>query len=126
MSNYVLSKEEKEGGVRLFKELDKQYPNSKFILNTRYKNDWIRSRIKHGDYLFQISRRLRIHYNYVIKLWKDEWDTHHINVKKYFKHRPNDLLIYHINKDKPEKIKDFFKDIYELDITHWKHYGKSK
>ena len=32
---------------KLFKVLDKQYPNSKFILNTRDMDRWIESRKKH-------------------------------------------------------------------------------
>jgi hypothetical protein len=32
-----------------FKELDKSYPDSKFILNTRDANDWVESRIRHDE-----------------------------------------------------------------------------
>lgn len=32
---------------RYFKELDMQYPGSKFILNTRDREDWVQSRIAH-------------------------------------------------------------------------------
>jgi hypothetical protein len=33
--------------IDIFKEFDKQYPNSKFILNTRDINSWLDSREKH-------------------------------------------------------------------------------
>ncbi|MCF7914652.1 MAG: hypothetical protein K9L66_05755 [Spirochaetaceae bacterium] len=34
---------------RYFKELDMQYPGSKFILNTRNREEWIKSRISHDN-----------------------------------------------------------------------------
>ena len=36
------------GHKELWRELDDQYPDSLFILNVRNRDDWIRSRLRHG------------------------------------------------------------------------------
>lgn len=107
--------------------LDKQYPNSKFILNTRNVENWIQSRINHYCGMMLINNevsRLKPVESYInnqqkyygtesleelIQLWKDDWYEHHLDVISYFKNRPQDLLVYHIEKDPFSKIVDFFK-----------------
>lgn len=112
-----------------FKEFDRQYPNSKFILNTRDVKNWIRSRLEHktistivGDqvvseqpYSPYYKSHMKI-YNLesigdLIKLWENDWYEHHYAVTDYFKNRPDDLLIFNCETDSLEKIKTFFSDI---------------
>jgi len=111
-----------------FRELDKQYPGSKFILNTRNVEDWINSRIrflergyfycKHGDKFHNSQEALN-------QCWREHWDEHTSNVREYFSNRPKDLLEFDLDKDGPEKIADFFSDL-NLDISKWGHHNKSK
>ncbi len=111
-----------------FRELDKQYPGSKFILNTRNVEDWINSRIrflergyfycKHGDGFHNSQEALN-------QCWREHWDEHTSNVREYFSNRPEDLLEFDLDKDGPEKIADFFSDL-NLDISKWGHHNKSK
>lgn len=113
----------------LFKELDEQYPNSKFILNTRDINKWLISRTKHlkGKYIKISKRQHKVTTNEeMYKIWKDEWYSHHINVIEYFIDRPNDLLIFNIEEEGPEKIKNFFKDDLNLNIKYYKHRGLTR
>jgi hypothetical protein len=110
-----------------FRELDKQYPGSKFILNTRNVEDWINSRIrflergyfycKHGDRFHSSQEALN-------ECWREHWDEHTSNVREYFSNRPEDLLEFDLDKDGPEKIADFFCDL-NLDISKWGHHNKS-
>ena len=110
-----------------FRELDKQYPGSKFILNTRNVEDWINSRIrflergyfycKHGDRFHSSQEALN-------QCWRKHWDEHTSNVREYFSNRPEDLLEFDLDKDGPEKIADFFCDL-NLDISKWGHHNKS-
>ena len=110
-----------------FRELDKQYPGSKFILNTRNVEDWINSRIrflergyfycKHGDRFHSSQEALN-------QCWREHWDEHTSNVREYFSNRPEDLLEFDLDKDGPEKIADFFCDL-NLDISKWGHHNKS-
>lgn len=44
---------------------------------------------------------------------------HYDDVMKHFENRPNDLLVFDLNKDTCDKIIDFFKDKFELNPEHW-------
>ena len=97
----------------LFKDLDKQYLNSKFILNTRNLEDWLLSREKHVKRLKNLNE-LRRQYPkspwYCIdkNAWKVEYHEHHSNVFDYFKGREIDLLVFDVTKgDDWEKLCDF-------------------
>tara|TARA_A100001037_G_scaffold306597_1_gene353127 strand:+ start:46952 stop:48268 length:1317 start_codon:yes stop_codon:yes gene_type:complete len=114
---------------RYFKTLDLQYPNSKFILNIRPIEDWLRSRFRHNK--FKFSKKSMWHYALdwfckdvgqprMFDIWRKTYQEHVHNVKNYFKDRPHDLLIYDISKDEPQKILDFFPEL-DLDISHWKN-----
>ena len=96
----------------LYRELDKAYPGSKFILTTRPETDWLRS--------------VRDHWNPDINPWRKDWDIapfthvlhqrlygrktfdadtfleryrrHNAEVREYFKSRPGDLLEMEVGK----------------------------
>jgi hypothetical protein len=107
--------------VYYYSLLDKQYPNSKFILNTRDVDNWIKSRLNHrfsgmtGFYANYIMSRLNINLNQLSEKWRLDWENHHKEVIEYFKGRENDLLIFNIEKDDAQKIVDFLKKFYDLD-----------
>lgn len=112
--------------MNFFKRLDKEYPESKFILNIRSKENWITSRLNHycPFSCIENNKVLKTPYkNYYYKqqmnfyssslenlktIWSDQYDSHISSVKKYFKNRPEDLLIFDIEKDNLQKIKNFF------------------
>ncbi len=115
-----------------FKELDKQYPGSKFILNTRDKQAWLKSRANHhvgsqkGPTLIELNAKiLNLSPNEVLSIWSQEWDEHHIAVIEYFKDRPNDLLVFNIDIDTPELISEFLKDYFILDANKYTHKNKT-
>lgn len=88
----------------LFKEFDKQYPNSKFILNTRDINAWIKSRKKHLKRTPNLQQLQKQNPNNKwLKMdeaiWREEFDEHHKNVREYFKKRPEDLLEFDVTKE---------------------------
>ncbi len=119
-------------GMLYFKELDKQYPGSKFILNTRDKQAWLKSRSKHpiGKHdkttlLKRNSAVLKLSQDAVLAKWSKEWDEHHRAVKEYFKDRPNDLLVFDIEQDSPEKLTNFLQDYFVLDPKFYKHVNKT-
>lgn len=109
-----------------FKELDQQYPGSKFILNTRDQSNWIRSRKKflksgyffciHGDSFHPNEYELD-------ECWINHWNSHHNAVLEYFSDRPGALLEFNIERDSPKKLVDFFEYL-NLDVTHWGHHNK--
>ena len=119
-------------GLLMFKELDQQYPGSKFILNTRDKQAWLKSRSLHPLNEFDSTTLLQINAKIlhkteqeVLAKWSKERDEHHKAVIEYFKDRPNDLIVFDIDNDSPQKLKNFFKDYFVLDVKHYKQRNKS-
>ena len=109
--------------------IDQQYPDSKFILNTRSVDNWISSRLNHTNgYKKSHMSFYRIdNENILIEKWKYQWNTHTNNVIEYFKNRPNDLLIFDIEKDPFSKIEDFFNSQgLEFNTASFPHENKTK
>ncbi|MGA2412071.1 MAG: sulfotransferase family protein [Candidatus Binataceae bacterium] len=88
----------------LYKELDRAYPRSKFILTVRDEVDWLRSARDHFSdrnplhkWWDEISHEL-----HEVLYGRKDFDTsamlsryrrHNAEVREYFKNRPNDLLV---------------------------------
>ena len=104
-----------------FEELDKQYPGSRFILNTREVEGWIRSRRRfldigytfctHGDGFHGSQDELE-------DCWRDHWRDHVSSVRGYFSDKTGSLLEYDIQRDEPRKISDFLPEL-DLDPGKW-------
>ena len=89
-SDYPISK--------TYKQLDFEYPNSKFILTTRGLESWLKSREEHvrknqRDPQY-CDRWLTIDIDY----WKKIYRDHHEEVMAHFKNRSKDLLIINITQ----------------------------
>ena len=109
-------------GYKLFPYLAEQYPGAVFILNTRDREAWIRSRFAwRGDY----ADRHRSHFNVnsdeqLTNLWRAEWDRHHRRVIDYFAGRSCRFFVCRIETDLPhllnEKLPEYRLDsnLYEL------------
>lgn len=96
--------------IDCYKLLDDQYPNSKFILNTRSVENWIASRIVHyGERDMRLMEEI---YNTkdILKVWGQQWSNHHNDVVNYFA-KKNNLLIFNIEKDSGKKIANFFPEL---------------
>jgi hypothetical protein len=95
-----------------FKNMECQYPDAKFILNTRNVFDWISSRAQHGgsgdnNYLKRYMRKLNLSSDQVLKLWMREWYEHHFNVISYFQGMLDKLLIFDIDRPDHEALARF-------------------
>lgn len=85
----------------LYKELDKRYPGSKFILTVRPTDKWINSVVKHfknqhipiHEWIYGV-RTARGNEDVYIRRFQD----HNREVQEYFKDRPNDLLVMDITR----------------------------
>lgn len=117
--------------IELFMLLDRQYPGSTFILNTRDKDKWIKSRMLHRDpisslsYADILSARYQINKEELVVRWSKEWDDHHSAVRAYFKDRPNDFIEYNLETSTPQDLSDFFPAL-NLDPLKFKHLNKTK
>ena len=83
----------------VFKELDIEFPGSKFIYTPRNPDDWIISILRHfgGNY----SPLREAIYGAGDPQWNeqmyiDRFNKHHDEVMEYFKDRPDDLLVLKI------------------------------
>lgn len=95
----------------LYKQLDKSYPGSKFILTLRDENAWLKSVEKLWSYDYNPTRWMwdvypfSNHIHSVLYGTKDfdatvflnRYRRHNAEVLEYFKDRPGDLLVMHMD-----------------------------
>jgi hypothetical protein len=95
--------------ARYFKQFDKQYPGSKFVLTVRDKVGWLISTRKHFSKPYISGKHVQAHYQkYLLRmamfgtvgwneeLFSDAYDEHVVAVERYFKGREQDLLVMDI------------------------------
>lgn len=147
MQAIFLSGEEKLGGnsqrdipifiYRLFKELYTQYPDAKFIFNTRHLEHWIKGRRRIGggymmDYYQRCSKPelcgtpewTEKTIEEVQKDWKKTFENHTQEVRDFFADKPDHrFLEFNISTDHPQKIVDFLPEL-DLNIKNaWEIRG---
>lgn len=113
-------------GVHFFRELYAYYPNSYFILNTRDKEGWLRSRLNHGAgaYVRRYSRALGLPEDgSVLKVWSEDWDRHHAEVQAFFADKPGRLLVFDIKNDSPQTVVDFLAPDFLTRVEDFRHEG---
>jgi hypothetical protein len=106
----------------IFKKLDKKYPNSKFILTVRSPDSWIRSVENHikndiyncnrnNDGKYSLLFEEYLFYNIKFfdkKILMKKYLEYNKKTIKYFKNRPNDLLVIDFSEgDNWKKICSF-------------------
>jgi hypothetical protein len=86
--------------LKAYKQFDKEYPNSKFILSTRNMEDWLNSREKHVRRLqkeVEETGDTTITWLTIDRAaWKTEFEDQHSSILAYFKGRENDLLVFNV------------------------------
>lgn len=115
-------------GYKDFKFLHEKYPDAKFIYNLRPKEDWIKSRAKHGN-----GFALKMYKNWlglnnddeVKEFWRADWDRHYTNVVDYFNSKGinEQLLFIDIVNPDFKQISDFVE--VEVDPSDWEIIGKT-
>lgn len=98
----------------LYKELDKKYPNSKFILTLRNENKWINSVVNHFGNSHTEMRRWIYGIGHPAgneETYLKKYTTHNEEVLKYFNTREEDLLVVEWEKgDGWEKLCAFLNE----------------
>ena len=111
--------------INYYELLDKAYPNSLFILNTRPLDNWIQSRLNHqgGEYANAFKKVLGVDTNEeLVKIWTEQWDGHHNKAIDYFKNRDN-FIIFDIETE-GDKLTDFLRT-WSIPVTKFPHLHKS-
>lgn len=112
----------------LYKELDKAFPGSKFILTERDEQKWLRSAKKHFG-----STHIPLHkwlYGEGVlegneELYVNRYRKHNREVREFFKDRPNDLLIMNFeNGDGWKKLCPYVD--HEIPNMKFPHSNKGK
>ena len=100
-----------------YKELDTNFPNSKFVYTIRDKDEWLVSiekylKQKEGRTLGQwhLQNRIAIYgrVDFNKEMFAKKYDEHDSAVRAYFKDREDDLLVLNICSGEPwKKLADF-------------------
>jgi len=98
----------------LYKELDKKYPNSKFILTIRDESKWINSVVNHFGKNHTEMRRWIYGVGHPAgneEIYLKKFKNHNNEVLKYFSNRQDDLLVVEWeNGDGWKKLCDFLNE----------------
>lgn len=113
-------------GNQYFRELDRDYPNSFFILNNRDTEDWIQSREQHGQGAF-LRRELNLlganDLPRLKQLWRSSKFSHETSVREYFQGNPRFAEIDIDSADVPQQINRLVG--IGLDVSKWRIVGKT-
>jgi hypothetical protein len=92
-----------DGAPKDLAQLDRMYPNSKFILQVRELDAWIYSRLAHIERQKERNKHrenpLWDNTEYSIRHWIRQRNAHHLSVFSYFAERPADLLVVNFIRD---------------------------
>ena len=112
---------------KYFEQLYTEYKNGYFILNTRNKNDWLKSRSNHKNgRLFHLSKKqFGLSEKQTLSLWSLEWDHHHEKVENFFKGKKN-FLKFDLNNDPIQNLIEFVEPDFKLNKDYWTQINKSK
>ncbi|MBU2956176.1 glycosyl transferase family 90 [Paracoccus sp. 1_MG-2023] len=106
--------------VEAFKEyalLDRHYPGSVFLLNTRDRDDWIASRYLHrgGAYARSFAASSGVGLGGLADIWAQDWDRHLAGVRAHFAGRP-ELVEIDIDHAAPGDYRDALAPWFDLPI----------
>jgi hypothetical protein len=97
-------------GYKLFRYFADQYPDAVFILNTRDREAWIRSRLGHGTSAPYAMRQMIFHnvtsIDELTDIWRADWDRHHAQVIEFFSERPFRFFVLKIETDLPHLLNE--------------------
>lgn len=115
-----------------FIAMDQAFPNSKYILSVRNSSEeWYRSAVEYDRVLRKQQNIVPGYSNRLIWNTKEEnvlekerlikiYEYHNQQVREYFRHRPNDLLVLHLaDKDAYQKLCDFLGKEKKRDSMPW-------
>jgi hypothetical protein len=115
-------------GNALFRQLDRDYPGARFILNTRDKTRWIDSRLRHfgGSFLRTCCACYGTDRDGTVDVWSRQWDAHHADVRAYFQDRPADFLEFDIETGDIAAVIAFLDHLPGLEPAHWQQMNPTR
>lgn len=111
---------------KLFPYLAEQYPDAVFILNTRDREGWIRSRLRQLGYAARAKKHHNVTSNEALaEIWRADWDRHHRRVTEFFSGARYRFLVCKIETDLPHLLDESLPEC-ELDARHFKIYKANR
>lgn len=108
---------------KYYMQIFEQVEDAMFILNTRDRDSWIKSRLSHriyssGEFYVEVYKSIyRLDdVSAVVELWKKDWDGHHAAVRELIP--PEKLLVFNIDTDSSVRLCEFV----GLDVSAAQHY----
>ena len=130
--------------------LVERHQNSKFIVNIRNINSWLKSKYLHrppyfrlirfnqrkqqiNQYILENNETMRLNRGFMtdielLRIFRNEWYLYICNLIKYFETNQimDNLLIFDVSSDPIQKLIDFFKKFgLKLNAKYWKRKNKS-
>jgi hypothetical protein len=109
---------------KLFPYFAAQYPDAVFILNTRDREDWIRSRLRHSEGGYA-KRHHAFHGttsdHELAEIWRNDWEQHHERVTQFFASRRHRFFVCRIETDLPHLLNEYLPEC-NLDVQRYKRY----
>jgi hypothetical protein len=88
-------------GHRFFREIAECHPETRFILNLRNRDAWLRSRANFGGYLATCAAFHGISEAEMLSRWFEEWEHHIRAVKAYF---AGSERLFLLDVDSPDEV----------------------
>ena len=114
--------------IRHFREMLSDYPGTILILNLRDREDWIRSRLKHGrgELVKRVMRQRGIATpEEVAEQWRQEWDEHMADVRAFMAEYPDQLIEFNLDTDDVQSLVDSL-PAYGLKASDWGDIGRTR
>jgi hypothetical protein len=114
--------------IRCFREILRDYPDTILLLNVRKREDWIRSRLRHGhgEFVRRVMRQRGVSsVDEIADSWRTEWDTHLGEVREFMADRPAQLVEFDLDTDSVEALVERLRD-YRLRAEDWGDIGRTR
>ncbi len=116
-----------EGGMA-YREIFSAYPDTLFLFNTRDKEDWIQSRLRHGHGEFALRYMTALGIETTDELvvkWRHDWDALGAGLALFSKETGAKVITHNIDIDPIEKLITALNE-FHLDPTAWSDTGNSR
>jgi len=114
-------------GYKLFPQLADAFPDALFLLNTRDREDWIRSRLAHRDGVYADIWKALLGVpdeESLTAYWRADWERHHERVQTFFARPGLRFLKFDIAQDSPELIARLFPE-QPFDLSTYRVRGRT-
>jgi hypothetical protein len=114
--------------IKHFREMLRDYPDTILLLNVRDREDWIRSRLKHGhgEFAERVMRQRGIATREELAdFWREEWDSHLADVRSFMADRPSQLVEFSLDTGLVEDLVTRLAP-YGLKAEDWGDIGRTR